>query len=67
MFVTSLLVWYNIKYNYHTWEKCWGVAVRQNRTPSLPGDANYPVVDPRPNPEDYNDFGFKSRNVFRNL
>ena len=65
MYVTTLALWYTIKYNQHTWERMWGVAVRSSRSPVLPGNPAYPLLDPRPNPEDYNDFGFKQRTALR--
>ena len=66
MYATSLLVWYTLKYNHHNWERMWGVYIRTSRTATLPGDPAYPA-DPRPNPEDYYDYGFKTRTVFRDL
>ena len=65
MYLASLVVVYAIKYRHHTWENWGGVRIIASRAPVLPGNAMYPAVDPRPNAEDYNDYGFKSRRVFR--
>lgn len=59
--VVTAYTWYWAKYNYRTWERPGGMGVQVSRTPSLPGNPTYPVLDTRPNPQDYYDFGFKNQ------
>jgi len=66
IYLTGLYIWYTLKYNHNTWEKVNGWQVYFDRPEVLPGDAAYPMPNPRPNAEDFYDNGFSKRNVFRN-
>jgi len=61
-------MWYTLKYhNANNWERFWGWRIRYGRPEVLPGDPAYPLVNPRPENEDFYDRGFKARKVFRTV
>lgn len=66
-YVASLFLWYNIKYNHNTWEADSGARFSFVKPSVLPGDPRYPLEDPRPEPEDHHDRGFKKRSAYLHL
>jgi len=65
VFVILCAGWYLLKYNKHTWEDRSGWKVMRSGIAVYPGDPRFPMASDRKNGEDYAEYGFKDRKVFR--